>query len=155
MGTIPADAGARGRRDDIDLRRRLIVPAAAVTVLGVLHHVDHALRGNHVGWPLTEAVTPFTFSLGVYLLLLPGLYLTARGKVWAGYWLLVSVLTLGLVVWVHFGPSPDAESLPEVYGPWGNALLGGIAVAVLFALLASLVALLLAALRVRGASGRW
>ena len=155
MRTIPADTAVRAPRDDADLRRRLIIPAAAVTAFGVLHHVDHAIRGNHVGWPLSDAVTPFTFSLGVYLLLLPGLYLTMRGQAWAGYWLLVSLLTLALVVWVHFGPSPDAESLPEVYGPWGNALLGGIAVAVLFALLASLVALLAAALRVRGASGRW
>ena len=155
MRTIPADSAIRAPSDDADLRRRLVIPAAAVTVFGVLHHVDHAIRGNHVGWPLIDAVTPFTFSLGVYLLLLPGLYLTPRGKVWAGYWLVVSVLSLALVVWVHFGPSPEAESLPEVYGPWGNALLGGLAVAILFALLASLVALLVAAVRARAASGRW
>lgn len=155
MNTISASTAIRARRDDADLRRRLVIPAAAVTAFGVLHHIDHALRGNHVGWPLIDAVTPFTFSLGLYLLLLPGLYLTVRGKVWAGYWLGVSVLALALVTWVHFSPGPDAESLPEVYGPWGNAILGGIAVAILFALLASLIALLLAALRVRGASGRW
>ena len=155
MRTIPAHSAIRAPSDDADLRRRLVIPAAAVTVFGVLHHLDHAYRGNHVGWPLSDAVTPFTFSLGVYLLLLPGLYLTPRRKVWAGYWLVVSLLTLALVVWVHFGPSPDAESLPEVYGPWGNALLGGLAVAILFALLASLVALLVAAVRARAASGRW
>ena len=155
MGTITAETAARRPRDEAGPRRRLVVAATAVTVFGALHHLDHALRGNHVGWPLSDAVTPFTFSLGVYLLLLPGLYLTPRGKAWAGYWLLVSVLTLALVVWVHFGPSPEAESLPEVYGPWGNALLGGLAVAILFALLASLVALLVAALRARAASGRW
>ena len=155
MGTISAGAVAGGRRDDAELRRRLVGPAASVTAFGILHHLDHAFRGNHVGWPLIDAVTPFTFSLGIYLLLLPGLYLTPRGKAWAGYWLVVSLLALGLVVWVHFGPSPDAESLPEVYGPWGNAVLGGLAVAILFALLASLAALLAAALRVRAASGRW
>ena len=155
MGTITAETAARRPRDEAGLRRRLVVAAAAVTVFGALHHLDHALRGNHVGWPLSDAVTPFTFSLGVYLLLLPGLYLTPRRKAWAGYWLVVSVLTLALVVWVHFGPSPEAESLPEVYGPWGNALLGGLAVAILFALLASLVALLVAAVQARTASGRW
>ena len=155
MGTISAGTVAGGRRDDAELRRRLAIPAASVTAFGILHHLDHAFRGNHVGWPLIDAVTPFTFSLGVYLLLLPGLYLTARGKAWAGYWLVVSLLTLGLVVWVHFSPQADAESLPEVYGPWGNALLGSLAVAILFALLASLVALLIAALRVRAVSGRW
>ena len=155
MGTITAETAARRPRDEVGLRRRLVVAAAAVTAFGILHHLDHAYRGNHVGWPLIDAVTPFTFSLGVYLLLLPGLYLTARGKAWAGYWLVVALLTLGLVVWVHFGPSPEAESLPEVYGPWGNALLGGLAVAILFALLASLVALLIATLRVRAVSGRW
>jgi hypothetical protein len=44
--------------------------------LGVLHHIDHIVRGNHVGWPLIAEVTPFTYSLAVYPLGFIGLYLT-------------------------------------------------------------------------------
>jgi hypothetical protein len=147
---------AHETRSDIEhARRRLLTPAVAVTLLGMLHHIDHAIRGNHVGWPLIDRVTPFTFSLGLYLLLVPGIYLTLRGKAWAGYWLITGLVTLALVTWVHFGPSPDAESLPEIYGPYDNAVLGLAAVANLFALIASLVALLVAALRARSASGHW
>jgi hypothetical protein len=45
------------------------------------HHIDYVIRGNHVGWPLTEHVTPFTYSLGVYPLIFLGLYLYASGRV--------------------------------------------------------------------------
>ena len=45
------------------------------------HHIDHVIRGNHVGWPLTEHVTPFTYSLGLYPLIFLGLYLYASGSV--------------------------------------------------------------------------
>ena len=32
----------------------------AATLLGAAHHIDHVVRGNHVGWPLTAHVNPFT-----------------------------------------------------------------------------------------------
>jgi hypothetical protein len=51
------------------------------TFMSLGHHVDHVLRGNHVGWPLTEHPTPFTYSFGVYPLILLGLYLYGSGKV--------------------------------------------------------------------------
>jgi hypothetical protein len=52
-------AGVVGER----WRRVLLVLGIVVTVFGVLHHVDHAVRGNHSGWPFKEKVTPFTYSL--------------------------------------------------------------------------------------------
>jgi hypothetical protein len=36
------------------------------TVFGLLHHVDHVLRVDHSGWPFIAEVTPFTYSLAVY-----------------------------------------------------------------------------------------
>jgi len=42
-------------------------------VMSLGHHIDHVIRGNHVGWILTEHVTPFTYSLGLYQYILPGL----------------------------------------------------------------------------------
>ena len=69
------------------------------------HHIDHMIRGNHVGWPLTEHVTPFTYSLGIYPLILLGLYLYASGRVGSGYWAILSGSGAVFVVWIHFGPS--------------------------------------------------
>ena len=108
-----------------------------------------------IGWPLTSQVNPFTFSLILYPLLLGGIVLTLRGRVWAGYWLGVALFAFALVTTVHFRPSPGAESLDQVYGPWNNPILGGIAVAIVFALEFSLVWLLVAAVRVRVLSARW
>ena len=48
--------------------------AVATTGLAVLHHVDHVLRVDHSGWPFRPEVTPFTFSLLVYVLI-AGLFL--------------------------------------------------------------------------------
>ncbi|MCD6054311.1 MAG: hypothetical protein K0Q96_1503 [Rubrobacteraceae bacterium] len=50
------------------------------------HHIDHVIRGNHVGWPPTHRVTPFTYSLGVYPLIFLGPYLYASGRVGPGFW---------------------------------------------------------------------
>jgi hypothetical protein len=50
---------------------RLIV---VTIILGFLHHVDHVLRFDHSGWPFRSDVTPFTFSLLAYPLLLAALF---------------------------------------------------------------------------------
>ena len=155
MTAISSPARGRGRRDDAGLRRRMLIPAAVTTAFVALHHLDHAFRRVHIGWPLTDNVNPFTFSLVLYPLLLGGIFLTLRGWAWAGYWVSVSTFALTLVTFVHFRPSPGAESLDQVYGPWNNPILGGIAVAIVFALEFVMVWLLVAAVRVRVLSGRW
>jgi hypothetical protein len=43
--------------------------AIATTVVGILHHADHVLRYDHSGWPLRSDVTPFRYSLLVYVLI--------------------------------------------------------------------------------------
>jgi len=42
-----------------------------------LHHLEHVLRVDHGGWPFLPQVTPFTFSLLVYPVLLAA-FLAAR-----------------------------------------------------------------------------
>lgn len=155
MATITGTTTRRARRNDAKLRSRMIIPAAVSTVFIAMHHIDHGLRQVHIGWPLTDRVNPFTFSLILYPLFLIGIYLTMRGRAWAGYWLGVSAFAFTLVTVVHFRPSPGAESLDQVYGPWNNPILGSLAVAVLFALELALVWVLVAAVRVRVLSGRW
>ncbi len=130
------------------LRSWLLIVAAGVTIFGILHHVDHVVRGNHSGWPFQEPVTPFTFSLVIYVLLLPGLYLTAKGRLMAGYWLFTAVVGLALVVWVHFIPSRDYEApIADIYAVYGSPLAGVFALVVLAGLATSLAILAIAALR--------
>ena len=168
-------------RTNTELRRWLLYGAGSVLAFGPLHHVDHIIRGNHVGWPVIAAVTPFTFSLLVYPFLLLGLYLTARGRAWAGYWLGFGLAGLALVVSVHFIPTagyeppgdiytPYADPLRysqttappewatwfrEVYAPYASPLWGVLALVVLASLVISLLVLIGTAIRVRLLSGRW
>ena len=129
------------------LRTWLLVAAASVTIFGLFHHIDHVVRGNHSGWPFEETVTPFTFSLLIYALLLPGLYMTAKGRLMAGYWLFTAVVGLALVVWVHFVPTGDYEApIQDIYAVYGSPLEGLLALVVLAGLVASLVMLALVAI---------
>src|SRR5215213_11167046 len=113
-----------------------------------MHHVDHVVRGNHSGWPFEQAITPFTFSLLIYALLLPGLYLTAKGRLMAGYWLFTSIVGLALVVLVHFIPTGDYEApIHDIYAVYGSPLAGLLALVVLTGLVSGLVTLAIVAIR--------
>jgi len=126
----------------LKLRRWLLIAATCTTVFAIMHHTDHVVRGNHSGWPFEEAVTPFTFSLLIYALLVPGLYLTAKGRLIAGYWLFTAVLGLTLLIWVHFVPTRDYEApIRDIYRVYGSPVVGFLAVADLILLIASVVAL--------------
>jgi len=78
---LPIDFAA----DDTDLTPLVALFIVLPTVLGAAHHVDHVVRGNHVGWPLTPEVNPFTYSLAIYPLVAVSLYLTVTDRVDAGY----------------------------------------------------------------------
>ena len=129
------------------LRVWLLTAGVTVTVFGFLHHVDHVLRGNHSGWPFEEAVTPFTFSLLIYALLLPGIYMNLRGRIAAGWWLFTAVVALALVFAVHFVGQDRESPIRDIYAVYGSPASGLAALAVLAGLLTSLVALAITALR--------
>ena len=62
----------RARRSGLDtLATALLLLALGLTVL---HHFDHVLRVDHSGWPFRDAVTPFTFSLLAYPMILFALF---------------------------------------------------------------------------------
>src|SRR4028119_2397209 len=129
----------------LKLRRWLLIAATCTTVFAIMHHTDHVVRGNHSGWPFEEAVTPFTISLLIYALLLPGLYLTAKGRLMARYWLFTAVVGLALVVWVHFVPTGDYEApIVDIYAVYGSPLAGSFALVVLVGLVISLAMLAIA-----------
>jgi hypothetical protein len=84
-----------------------------VIVLAFLHHVDHVLRADNVGWPFTPEVTPFTASLLVYpIFVLDFLLLRDRPWIRVG---LVAVLFVALQV-THAIVEPPAYQ----YGTWAT-----------------------------------
>ena len=118
-----------------------------VTVLAALHHVDHVVRGNHSGWPFQEAVTPFTFSLLIYALLLPGIYMNLRGRVAAWWWLFVALVGLALVFSVHFVGAEREAPVRDIYAVYDSPVWGVLALVVLYGLVLGLVALVVTAFR--------
>ena len=96
---------------------------AAALSLG--HHLDHVIRPNAVGWPLTDQVNAFTVSLIVYPVIAAGLLLYRAGRVGPGFWALVSGGGAVFVGAVHFGPT--AVEPPElIVGPY-HPVLGWLA----------------------------
>src|SRR4029450_1919662 len=80
--------------------------------LSLGHHLDHLIRGNAVGWPVTDQVNAFTASLVVYPIIIAGLVLYRAGRVGPGFWALVSGGGAVFVSAVHFGPA--AGEPPEL-----------------------------------------
>jgi hypothetical protein len=127
-------------------RRLLLIFASSATVFSLLHHVDHVARGNHSGWPFQAEVTPFTFSLLIYALILPGIYLTARGRDVAGYHLFVAVAGLALLGTVHFAPTAGQESpIHDIYMVYESTAAGMFALMILAGLLTSVALLAITA----------
>ena len=146
-------ADARMQPVRAKLRTRLILAAASVTIFGFFHHVDHVIRGNHSGWPFEETVTPFSFSLLIYVLLLPGLYITWRGRMMAEYWLFTAVVLLALLTSVHFLGADREAPIRDIYAVYDSPVVGFLALADLTVLIASLVVLAgvaIQALRIKG-----
>ena len=142
--------GTRGRGG---YRRAILGLATAAMVLSLLHHADHVVRGSHSGWPFEAEVTPFTFSLVIYALILPGIYLTARGRSIAGYHLFVAVGGLVMLGFVHFVPVGGHEApIRDIYAAYGSPAVGALALAILAGLLTSVALLALVALGARRAA---
>jgi hypothetical protein len=108
------------------------------TVLGAAHHIDHIVRGNHVGWPLTPHVNPFTYSLAIYPLLAISLYLTVTRRVDARYWAGFFAFSAAMLAYFHVSPWA-VEPPRDVMVPYESALAGYLAFAVVLALIASVL----------------
>ncbi len=90
---------------------KLILAAAG---LGVLHHLDHVLRFDHSGWPFRPEVSPFTYSLLVYPVLLAVLML--RSHPWLRVALMVLVYIAVQSAHIFFEP-PSHQ-----YGTWADGV---------------------------------
>jgi len=153
-------------REGSDARRWLLAAAVLVTAVGLLHHADHVIRGdlvvanglpenwNHSGWPFQDSVTAFTASLGVYLLLVPGIVLTLLGRVGANYWIGSATVIGAIVVFVHFVPLSEETEYPSIiYSTYEGGLGGVLALVVVFALVAAIGGLGALAVRARRRPG--
>jgi len=107
------------------------------TALSLAHHVDHVIRHNAVGWPLTGEFNAFTMSLIIYPIIITGLLLYRAGRVGPGFWALVSGGGAIFVGAIHFGPSA-AEPPAKILDGYDSPILGWLA----FALLATFVTVL-------------
>jgi hypothetical protein len=125
-------------RPDTNLTRLFYVFVLLPTMLGAAHHVDHIIRGNHVGWPITPEVNAFTYSLAIYPLLALSLYLTVTDRVDAGYWAGFFAFSAGMLAYFHVSPWA-IEPPQDVMDPYSNPLAGFLAFAILLALIASVV----------------
>ena len=80
--------------EPVSLRSRVIL--LTTVAVGFLHHTDHVLRADHSGWPFIPDVTPFTFSLLAYPILLFTLFgSSSRLGVRGGLLAVLTTFTIG------------------------------------------------------------
>jgi hypothetical protein len=101
------------------------------------HHLDHVIRGNAVGWPLTGDVNAFTMSLAIYPIIVTGLLLYRAGRVGPGFWAFISGGGALFVGAVHFGPFA-VEPPAHILGMYDPPILGWLAFGWLVAFVAVL-----------------
>jgi hypothetical protein len=127
------DAGQDG--NDSGLPQLAYALFALATLLGLTHHIDHVIRGNHVGWPITAHVNPFTYSLLIYPLVVSGFVGSLIGRTGERYWSAVMLVGGGMLVFFHLSPWA-VEPPGDIILPYANPVLGYVAFAVLLALIA-------------------
>ncbi|MDP9071230.1 MAG: hypothetical protein M3N68_08075, partial [Actinomycetota bacterium] len=118
--------------------KRLYGLVALAAFMGLGHHVDHVVRGNHVGWPVDGEVNAFTYSLAIYPMILLGLFLYHSHRVGPGFWVFLSGAGALFVGVIHFGPTA-VEPPGDIINLYEPRLIGWLAFAWLVAFLAVLV----------------
>ena len=119
--------------------RRLLQLLGIITLLNVLHLIDHILRGNF-HWPIDEQSVGF---IGVATIILGGMGLGVRlyraGRVGPRFWVTIGVLGLGLGWLSHFSPMTD-QPMSVIYSGYAAPWAGALAVGCLFLLMLSVLA---------------
>jgi hypothetical protein len=100
-------------------RRTLYALTFLAAVMALGHHVDHIIRGNNVGWPVSSQVNAFTYSLAVYPVIATGLLLYRARRVGPGFWAFISGGGALFLAFIHFAPGaiePPVEII-DLYEP--------------------------------------
>lgn len=119
--------------------KRTLGITALATLLGIAHHIDHVVRRTHVGWPVTDQVTPFTYSLAFYPTILFGLYLYLTRRAGPGFWAILAGAGALAVTLTHFGPLA-AEPADAILHGHRSMVAGWSALSLLIALGLTLLA---------------
>jgi hypothetical protein len=127
------------------LRNRLLALIGISTLVGLTHHADHVIRGNHVGWPVNDEVNAFSFSLAIYPVIALGPYLYSRRLVGPGFWAIPFTATTVSVSLVHYFIELPRDII-ELYEP---RLIGWAAFGVLVAFLSMMATTAIYAARLR------
>lgn len=116
---------------------KLVALVLLIAVLFTLHIADHAVRGDF-SWPTTwEAVVGLGVNAGIYALIALGLVLYVHGRIGPGVWALAAAVGLAFGWLGHF--SPFTEQPPAyIYACYTSPVAGSLALAGLFALMATL-----------------
>ena len=122
-------------------RTRYKLLLLAALILSLAHHIDHIIRGNHVGWPVNNDINTFTFSLIIYPLVALGFLLNTTK-----YWLTLEVFGLLMITAVHFGPQA-IEPIKDITGPHQHLVADVSAVLILVGLIVTLLLLALDSFR--------
>lgn len=123
---------------DVSGSRTLYTLVFVALVFAIGHHVDHVVRGNHVGWPISAEVNAFTYSLGIYPAILTGLVLYRAGIIGPGFWIFLSGGGALFLTAIHFGPFA-IEPPHDIIGLYESPILGWLAFVWLLGLVAVLV----------------
>jgi hypothetical protein len=126
--------GAERSRD-----RMLYVLTFLALFMALGHHIDHVIRGNNVGWPVTSEVNAFTFSLAIYPIILIGLYLYRTERVGPGFWIFLSAGGALFLSFIHFAPGA-IEPPSEIIDVYESRVVGLLAFGWLLLLIGVLVA---------------
>ena len=118
--------------------RGLYVLIGLALLFAIGHHVDHVIRGNHVGWPINGQVNAFTYSLGIYPAILTGLLLYRACVVGPGFWIFLSAGGALFLAAIHFGPFA-IEPPQDIIGLYEPPILGWLAFGWLVGLIAVLI----------------
>ena len=84
----------------------------AIVPLGLIHHADHVLRGDHAGWPFRPEVTAFIYTLLIYPILAIAWHLPGRSRGRA--------VLIGLVAFFVVIAHTLIEPPQQIYGTWAH-----------------------------------
>jgi hypothetical protein len=117
--------------------RKLVALVILVIVLSLGHGADHLIRGD-LRWQLL----PATIFIAIYAFLGLGLYFYLRGKAGPLFWAIAAGIGVVLGWLGHFSPFTD-QTPQAIYHAYANPAAGWLAVAILSALMLSLIAMVI------------
>ncbi len=123
-----------------------------ITVLALVHHIDHVLRVDNNGWPFRPEVTPFTYSFLVYAIIAVVWRARSRPRLRIGMSAVLVLATLAHL-WLD---TPSAQYITWAARPEANWLaasspvLGAMAVLLTFLVPLAAVGVFVAFVRSRG-----